>query len=445
MRGNPKAPVTIVEFSDFQCPYCVRARPTVARVREVYGDQVRFAFRHFPLDFHPQAQKAGRGGGLRRRAGQASGRCTTGSGTNTAKLQVPDLKAHAAGARPRRGGLRAVPRLGPPRAPRRERPRRPARATASRARRRSSSTAGRSSARSRSRRSQQVIDDELARRAARHPRRLEVTGPTAAPPGCASRSASRRSRRPGSPTRAIPTTASATRSCGGSRSRWRRAASPCPRTRSRVAFASGARLPDAEGGRARRRLPRRRAAARARAAQRPLDVPRRLGRRRRHAVAAPPSARRSRRAATASRREAARAARQVAPRAPAVARLHVQSADRLPARGRRAGHQPRDRRRGLLRPRRAARRSTSTARPPARSSSPGPTTTTRRARRTSTEPPLTESGAAPNAEGPWSTLQIGWRAAGLLVRSQRERREVRCRGRSSPRSRRASGSSRCGR
>jgi len=58
-RGNPDAPVTIVEFSDFQCPFCVRARPTLKRVREVYGDEVRFAFRHFPLAFHELAPKAG--------------------------------------------------------------------------------------------------------------------------------------------------------------------------------------------------------------------------------------------------------------------------------------------------------------------------------------------------------------------------------------------------
>ena len=72
-RGNPKAPVTIVEFSDFQCPYCVRARATVNRVREAYGDKVRFVFRHFPLDFHAQAQKAGRGRRVRRRPGQVLG------------------------------------------------------------------------------------------------------------------------------------------------------------------------------------------------------------------------------------------------------------------------------------------------------------------------------------------------------------------------------------
>jgi predicted DsbA family dithiol-disulfide isomerase len=59
VRGPADAPVTIVEFSDFQCPFCVRARPAVKRVREVYGDDVRFAFRHFPLSFHEQAPKAG--------------------------------------------------------------------------------------------------------------------------------------------------------------------------------------------------------------------------------------------------------------------------------------------------------------------------------------------------------------------------------------------------
>jgi protein-disulfide isomerase len=57
-RGNPEAPVTVVEFSDFQCPFCVRARPTVNRVRATYGDDVRWVFRHFPLSIHEQAPKA---------------------------------------------------------------------------------------------------------------------------------------------------------------------------------------------------------------------------------------------------------------------------------------------------------------------------------------------------------------------------------------------------
>jgi protein-disulfide isomerase len=58
-RGNPRAPVLIVEFSDFQCPYCRRAQPVVRELLQKYEGKVRHAFRDFPLDeIHPQAQKA---------------------------------------------------------------------------------------------------------------------------------------------------------------------------------------------------------------------------------------------------------------------------------------------------------------------------------------------------------------------------------------------------
>lgn len=57
-RGPENAPVTIVEFSDFQCPFCSRAVETVDKVMETYPGKVRLVFRQFPLDFHPQAQKA---------------------------------------------------------------------------------------------------------------------------------------------------------------------------------------------------------------------------------------------------------------------------------------------------------------------------------------------------------------------------------------------------
>ncbi|MEM9291500.1 MAG: thioredoxin domain-containing protein [Acidobacteriota bacterium] len=57
-KGPENAPVTIVEFSDFECPYCSRVVPTLKQVEENYGDKVRFVFRQFPLDFHQQAQKA---------------------------------------------------------------------------------------------------------------------------------------------------------------------------------------------------------------------------------------------------------------------------------------------------------------------------------------------------------------------------------------------------
>lgn len=64
LSGNPpafgpeNAKVTIVEFSDFQCPYCAQASETVKRIREKYGDKVRFVFRQFPLSFHQNAHNA---------------------------------------------------------------------------------------------------------------------------------------------------------------------------------------------------------------------------------------------------------------------------------------------------------------------------------------------------------------------------------------------------
>ncbi len=57
-KGPANAPVTIVEFSDFQCPFCGRARPTVKQIIETYGDKVRYVFRDFPLSFHKQSLKA---------------------------------------------------------------------------------------------------------------------------------------------------------------------------------------------------------------------------------------------------------------------------------------------------------------------------------------------------------------------------------------------------
>ena len=57
-KGNAKAPITLIEFSDFQCPFCKRARETVNKVLETYGDKVHYVFRDYPLSFHKQAKKA---------------------------------------------------------------------------------------------------------------------------------------------------------------------------------------------------------------------------------------------------------------------------------------------------------------------------------------------------------------------------------------------------
>ncbi len=58
-RGPASAPVTIVEFSDFHCPFCRAAQPTLDALLERYGNKVRLVYRHFPLDsLHPQARRA---------------------------------------------------------------------------------------------------------------------------------------------------------------------------------------------------------------------------------------------------------------------------------------------------------------------------------------------------------------------------------------------------
>ena len=57
-RGPEGAKVTIVEFSDFECPYCSKAEDSVNQVMEKYAGKVRLVFRHFPLNFHAHAPKA---------------------------------------------------------------------------------------------------------------------------------------------------------------------------------------------------------------------------------------------------------------------------------------------------------------------------------------------------------------------------------------------------
>jgi protein-disulfide isomerase len=58
VRGNREAGVTIVEFSDFQCPYCARLDPTLKKVLKAYPNDVKLVYKDFPLSFHQNARNA---------------------------------------------------------------------------------------------------------------------------------------------------------------------------------------------------------------------------------------------------------------------------------------------------------------------------------------------------------------------------------------------------
>ena len=92
--GKADAPITIIEFSDFECPYCRRAQDTINQVKARYGDKVRFVFRHYPLPFHKKAPKA-----------SEAAQCAQDQGAfwsfhhalfeDGAKLEIPALKSLA--------------------------------------------------------------------------------------------------------------------------------------------------------------------------------------------------------------------------------------------------------------------------------------------------------------------------------------------------------------
>jgi protein-disulfide isomerase len=58
IRGPKDAKITIVEWADFQCPFCVRVNPTLEKIADEYGDKVRFSFKHLPLSMHAKARAA---------------------------------------------------------------------------------------------------------------------------------------------------------------------------------------------------------------------------------------------------------------------------------------------------------------------------------------------------------------------------------------------------
>ena len=58
VKGPANAPIEMIEFSDFQCPFCLQANPTVTQVLKTYGDRIRFVYRHYPLPNHANARPA---------------------------------------------------------------------------------------------------------------------------------------------------------------------------------------------------------------------------------------------------------------------------------------------------------------------------------------------------------------------------------------------------
>lgn len=94
VRGPATAPITIVEFSDYECPFCARVNPTLEQVRKTYGDKVRIVFKDFPLPNHPLAPKA-----------SEAGHCANEQGkywelhdmmfANQRALTIPSLKQYA--------------------------------------------------------------------------------------------------------------------------------------------------------------------------------------------------------------------------------------------------------------------------------------------------------------------------------------------------------------
>ena len=95
LRGHREAPVTLVEYGDFQCPHCGNAYPVVDQLLARFGNQLRFVFRHMPLsDLHPRAEaaaEAAEAAGAQGRFWEMHDRLFTHQG----QLRDDDLRGHA--------------------------------------------------------------------------------------------------------------------------------------------------------------------------------------------------------------------------------------------------------------------------------------------------------------------------------------------------------------
>ena len=94
VKGNPSAPVTIVEFTDYQCPSCANLQPAVELLMKEFGDKVRLAARDFPLPKHAYAFKAAEAAEAAREQGKYWEYAALLYSNQTA-LAVEDLKKYA--------------------------------------------------------------------------------------------------------------------------------------------------------------------------------------------------------------------------------------------------------------------------------------------------------------------------------------------------------------
>ncbi len=98
LKGAKNAQVIIVEYSDFQCPYCKKHYPTMLQVMKEYGNKVALVYRHFPLSFHANAQISAEGSECASEQGKfwefADILFTKGQGDGTG-LTPPDLEQYA--------------------------------------------------------------------------------------------------------------------------------------------------------------------------------------------------------------------------------------------------------------------------------------------------------------------------------------------------------------
>lgn len=93
VRGQSSAPVLLIEFADYQCPYCQGMEATLQKLQSEYGDRLRFSYKSFPLPNHPFARKAAeaaRCAGLQGKFWQYHDLLY-----KDRKLDVPDLKEQA--------------------------------------------------------------------------------------------------------------------------------------------------------------------------------------------------------------------------------------------------------------------------------------------------------------------------------------------------------------